>query len=128
MFWSESAMKFARTWPLIDVLGLYWISITHKEAPHFTILPEKSTFLSNACKRCFPSVLGIIAKFPCRKSSSILPYFRGRNSTKLHLRCVIVHKTLFSPSFLCENIVTGMPYFHGENPVEFRVWCAMVYR
>ena len=70
--------------------------------------------------RCFPSVFGIVAKFPQRKC--------GRNSVALRLRCVIAHKTLFSQSFRRENMAIGMPYFHGENSVEFCVWCAMAHR
>jgi len=71
--------------------------------------------------RCFPSVFGIIAKFPWWKSDSISPYFRGGNLAALHFRCVIAHKTLFSPSFQCENTITGMPHFHDRNPEKFHV-------
>ena len=46
----------------------------------------------------------------------------------LHIRYVIAHKTLFSPSFRRENTVIGMPHFRGENSTEFRVWCAMAYQ
>ena len=76
---------------------------------------------------CFPSVLEIVAKFPQWKFGSILPFFHGGNLAVLRLRCIIAHKTLFSPSFCCEYIVTEVPNFHSENPVEFRVWCAMVH-
>ena len=76
---------------------------------------------------CFPSVFGIVAKFPWQKSDSILPYFRGGNLTVLPLRCVIAHKTLFSASFQCENMAMEMPQFYNENPVEFCVSCAMVH-
>jgi len=78
--------------------------------------------------RCIPSVFGIIAKFPWRKSGSISPYFCGENLTVLRLRCVIAHKMLFSPSFCDENMATGVPYFHSENLTKFRVWCAMTHR
>ena len=61
------------------------------------------------------------------KNLSISPYFRGGNLAALHLKCVIAHKTLFSPSFRCENMVVRMPHFHGENPIEFRVSCATVH-
>ena len=54
---------------------------------------------------------GIVAKFPWRKSSSISPYFCGRNPASLRLKCFITHKTLFSPNFHCENMATKMPYF-----------------
>ena len=76
---------------------------------------------------CFLSVFGIGAKFPHRKFDNITPYFRGRNLVALHLRCIIVLKTLFSPSFSCKNMAMEVPYFHGENLVEFRVWCAMAH-
>jgi len=52
---------------------------------------------------CFPSVFGIVAKFPWQKSGNILPYFHGENLEALHPKCVIAHKTLFSPSFQHEN-------------------------
>ena len=73
-------------------------------------------------------MFGIVAKFPWQKSSSILPYFRGRNLTALRLRCVIAHKTLFSQSFRRENMTMGMPHFHGKNPTVFRIWYAMGHR
>ena len=76
--------------------------------------------------QCFPSVFGIVAKFPRWKSGSISPYFRGGNSAALHLRCVIAHRTLFLQSFHCENVAMGMPYFNGKNPVMF--WCAMAHQ
>ena len=78
--------------------------------------------------RCFPSVFGIVAKFPRRKSDSISPYFHGGNLVALCLRCIIAHKTLFSPSFWSENTVMGMPHFHGKNPAKFFIWCAMAHR
>ena len=65
-------------------------------------------------------MFGIVAKFPQQKC--------GRNLVALRLRCVIEHKTLFSPSFHRENMAMGMPYFHGENLTEFRVWCAMAHQ
>ena len=68
-----------------------------------------------------------LPKFPWRKSSNVLPYFRGGNLAVLRLKCVIVHKTLLLPSFRRENMVMKMPYFHGKNLVEFRVWCAMAH-
>ena len=74
--------------------------------------------------QCFPSVFGIGAKFPRQKSDSISPYFCGDNPVAFCLRCVIAHKTLFSPSFCCEK----MPYFHEKNLAKFCVWCAMVHR
>ena len=46
----------------------------------------------------------------------------------LRLRCVIAHKTLFSPSFRSVNMIMGMPHFHGENSAEFHVWCAMAHQ
>ena len=84
----------------------------------------------NGCgpDRYFPSVIEIAIKFSQQKSSSISPYFRGKNLIALCLRCVIARQTLFSPSFCHENTAMGMPYFHGENPAEFHVWCAMVHR
>ena len=84
----------------------------------------------NGCgpDRYFPSVFEIAIKFSRQKSTSILPYFRGKNPIALCLRCVIARQTLFSPSFRHENTAMGMPYFHGENPAEFQVWCAMVHR
>ena len=78
--------------------------------------------------RYLPSVFGIIAKFPWRKSGNISNYFHGGNPTALHLRCIIAHKTLFSPSFHYENTAIGMPHFHSKNPVKFRVWCVMAHR
>jgi len=80
-------------------------------------------WLSNGCglNRYFPSMFEVGNKFSQWKSSSILPYFCGGNPIVLHLRCVIAHQTLFSPSFRCENTKMGMPHFHNENPSEFRV-------
>lgn len=78
--------------------------------------------------QCFPSVFGINAKFLRRKSGSISPYFCGKNSVALHLKCDIARKILSSPSFCCENTVMGMPYFYGENPAEIHVWCAIAHR
>ena len=78
--------------------------------------------------RCFPSVFGINAKFPQWKSNRISPYFRCRNLAKLCLKCVIAHKTLFSPRFFHQNMTIGVPHFHGENLEEFRVWCAMAHQ
>ena len=46
----------------------------------------------------------------------------------LHLRCVLAHKMIFSPSFQHENMAIGMPHFHGKNLAKFRVWCAMAHR
>ena len=63
-----------------------------------------------------------------RKSSSISPYFCGKNLAALRLRCVIAHKMLFSPSFRRVNMIIGMPHFHGENLAEFHVWCAMAHQ
>ena len=71
---------------------------------------------------------GVIAKFPRQKFDSILSFFRGGNPTALHLRCVIAHKTLFSPSFRYENMATKVPHFHYENSAEFQVWCVMAHR
>ena len=65
--------------------------------------------------RYFPSVFGVVAKFPRRKSDSILPYFRGRTLAALCLKCVIAHRMLFLPSFRHENMAMGMPHFHGKN-------------
>ena len=65
--------------------------------------------------RCFPNVLWIGAKFPRWKSGSILPYFCGGNLATLRLRCVIAHKTLFSPSFRRENTTTRMPHRSHRN-------------
>ena len=70
----------------------------------------------------------IVAKFSRWKSSSISPYFRGGNSTVFHLRCVIAHKTLFSPNFHSENTTIKVPHFHGENSEEFHIWCAMAHQ
>ena len=78
--------------------------------------------------QCFPSVFGIVVEFPRRKFDSISPYFHGTNSAVFHLRCVIAHETLFSPSFCCENTTTEVPYFHGENSAKFCIWCAMLHR
>ena len=64
--------------------------------------------------RYFPSVFGNGAKFPQQKSSNISPYFHSGNPVALRLRCVITHKTLFSPSFGHENTATKVPHFHGE--------------
>ena len=52
----------------------------------------------------------------------------GKNLATFCLRCIIAHKTLFSPSFHRENTAVGMPHFHSENPIEFRVWCAIAHR
>ena len=46
----------------------------------------------------------------------------------LRLKCVIAHKTLFSPSFNCKNMAMEVPNFHSENSVEFRVWCVIVHQ
>ena len=73
-------------------------------------------------------MFGIVAKFPWQKSNSISFYFRGGNLIAVRLKCVIAHKTLFSPSFYLENMAIGMPYFHGENLADFRVWCAIAHR
>ena len=72
--------------------------------------------------------LGIVTKFPRRKSGNISPYFFGRNPATLHLRCIIAHKTLSLASFRGENTAMRVPYFHGKNLVEFRIWCAMVHQ
>ena len=40
----------------------------------------------------FPSVFGIVFKFPRQKSSNISPYFCSGNLTGLCLRCIITHK------------------------------------
>jgi len=76
----------------------------------------------------FPSVFGVIAKLPQWKFDSISPSFYGKNLATLHLRCIITHKMLFSPSFRRENTAMGMPHFHGENMVEFYIWCAMAHQ
>ena len=68
------------------------------------------------------------AKFPRWKFGSISPCFRGKNLAAIRLRCIIAHKTLFSPSFSCENTATEVPHFHGENPAKFHIWCAMAHR
>ena len=78
--------------------------------------------------RCFPSVFGIVAKFPRQETSSILPYFHGGNPVTLRHECIIAHKTLLSPSFCYENMATKVTHFHDESLEEFRVWCAMVHR
>ena len=70
-------------------------------------------------------ILGIVAKFPWRKFGSISLYFCGGNPTALCLKCIIAHKTLFSPSFRYKNTATKV--FHGENIAEVRVWCAMAH-
>ena len=87
-------------------------------------------WFQNGCglDRCFPSVLGIVAKFPRQKSGSISPYFCGGNLVAFRLRCVIAHKMLFSPSFRRENTAMGMPHFHGENPAKFLVQCVVVHQ
>ena len=64
---------------------------------------------------------GIAAKFPRQKFGSISPYFRGGNPVAFHHGCIIIHKTLFSPTFHCENMATKVPHFHSENPAEFRI-------
>ena len=61
------------------------------------------------------------------KSDSVSPYFRGRNSTALHLRCVIARQTLFSPYFRCENMAMRIPHFYGENSTRFRILCTMAH-
>ena len=58
----------------------------------------------------------------------ILPYFRDGNPIALRLKCVVAHKTLFSPSFCHENTAVGMPHFHGENPAKFHVWYVTAHR
>ena len=45
----------------------------------------------------------------------------------LRLRCIIAHKTLFSPNFCYENMTTEVPNFYNENPAEFLVWYAMAH-
>ena len=70
---------------------------------------------------------GLDRYFP-RKFGSISSYFCGGNLAALHLRCIIAHKTLFSPSFQRENTTMGMPHFHGENPEKFHVWCVMAHQ
>jgi len=72
--------------------------------------------------------LDLVPNFHEKKSGRISPYFHGGNPAVLLLRCVIVHKTLFSPSFCCENAATEVPYFQGRNPIEFHVWCTMAHR
>ena len=74
------------------------------------------------------STFGIVAKFPRRKSGSILPYFLCGISAAFRFKCVIVHKTLFSPSFCGENTATKVPHFHGKNSTKFCVWCAMAHQ
>ena len=69
---------------------------------------------------------GFGAKFTLQKFSSISPCFRGKNLVVLHLSCIIAHKTLFSPSFWCENMAIKVPHFHDENSAKFLVWCTMV--
>jgi len=75
--------------------------------------------------RYFHSVFGIGSKFPRQQSDRILPYFCGENLATLRPNCIRAHKTLFSPSFHCENTTMEVPYFHGKNLAEFRIWCAM---
>ena len=75
-----------------------------------------------------PSAFKVVAKFPRRKSSRILSYFCGGNPATLCLKCVIVHKTLFSSSFHYKNTAIEVPHFHSENLAEFRVWCIVVHR
>ena len=55
--------------------------------------------------------LELLPNFHDEKSSSILPYFHGENLAAFQIRCVIVHKTLFSPSFRYENTTNGCPIF-----------------
>ena len=73
--------------------------------------------------------LGIVVKLPWWKFGSISPYFRGGNQATFRVKCLIAHKTLFSPSFCCENKNTAkrMPHFHSDNLAQFRIWCAMVH-
>ena len=62
--------------------------------------------------RYFLSAFGIDAKFPWRKSDSISPYFRGRNLTMLHLKCIIAQKKRYSyQAFHCKNTTTGCLIF-----------------
>ena len=82
----------------------------------------------NGCgpDRCFPSVFEIATKFPQRKSDNILPYFHGRNSVAICLRCVIAHKTLSSPFFYHENTAMGCPIFKAKIQQSFMfgvLWC-----
>ena len=72
--------------------------------------------------------LELLPKFPWKKFDNISFYFHGGNLIAVRLKCVIAHKTLFSPSFHLKNMAIGMPYFHGENLADFRVWCAIAHR
>ena len=69
----------------------------------------------------FASTFRIVAKFPQQKSGSNLPYFRGEDLAAFRLRCVVIHETLFSPSFHYENMARKMPYFHSKNLAKFQV-------
>ena len=69
-----------------------------------------------------------LPKFPWRKSSNVLPYFRGGNLAVLRLKCVIVHKTLLLPSFQRENTAIGMPHFHNKYSAGFRIYVYGTYR
>ena len=84
----------------------------------------KDVVTINASLACF----GIVAKFPWQKSGSILPYFLYEILAAFCFRCVIVHKTLFSPSFCGENTATKMPHFYRKNLAEFCIWCAMAHQ
>ena len=59
----------------------------------------------------FVSTFGIATKLPWQESSSISPYFFGRNHATFQIKCIVAHKTLFSPGFYCENKAKGCPIF-----------------
>ena len=75
---------------------------------------------SQVCLELFPNFH--------RKFGSILPYFHGGNPTALHLKCVIAHKTLFSPSFHRENMAMAMPHFHMKKIGRVHIWCPMAHQ
>ena len=72
--------------------------------------------------------MGVVLIDAFQMCSELLLNFHGENPVALHLRCVIVHKTLFSQSFRRENMAMGVTHFHDENPVEFCVWWAIAHR
>ena len=97
---------------------LLQVSHWRRNQPNFIHLQRCGAQLLISCiiKVCdfyqyFASTFGIITKSPQRKSSSISPYFHGRNLVAFGVRCVVAHKTLFSPNFCNENMARSCHIF-----------------
>ena len=78
-------------------------------------------------------------QFPLQKSSSISPYFHGRNPAALCLKFVIAHKMLFTKlsmweygngdvPFSCWKSSRGLRLVHYGAPARFRVCVYSMYR